>query len=310
MVGALSLLVLGACAPTESASSVVSPRVVVPSPAGVVDPAPAGPAPDSDCDPYPSPRPTAESADDNTVRRIRERGRLIVGVSQSTPLFSYRNPSTGALEGFSIDMAREVARAILGEPDRITFQVVTSAERIDALAAGEVDLVASLMTITCDRQESILFSTSYFDSGLRVMARRDAGITALDDLGDRRACTAQGSSAVLAIEALDQRPVLVGASDWSDCLVMLQQRQVHAIVGTDAILVGLMAQDPGTELIGNPVDVRPHGLAVAGSDSGLVRFVNGVLERMIKDGTWARSYERWLAFALGPGEPPVPRYSD
>ncbi len=55
----------------------------------------------------------------STMAAIAERGRLIVGVDQNTYLFGSRNPATGQLEGFDIDVAREIARGIFGDPDRI-----------------------------------------------------------------------------------------------------------------------------------------------------------------------------------------------
>jgi polar amino acid transport system substrate-binding protein len=46
------------------------------------------------------------------------------------------------------------------------------------------------------------------------------------------------------------------------------------------------------------------------SADDLVRFVNGVLERMRTDGTWQTMYRRWLA-ELGPApNPPAARYRD
>jgi polar amino acid transport system substrate-binding protein len=316
VVGALSLLVPVACAPVELSSSAVPTSVVVPRPSGVDDPATALPAgPEPDCDPYVSLRPPAMPTPGDMplgspMYDIQQRGRLIVGVSSNTPLFGYRNPSNGELEGFDIDMAREVARAVFGDPNRISFRVISPARQVAALAQGEVDLVANLLAITCSRKLDVLFSASYFDSGLRVMARRDADISALDELGDRRVCTIQGITTIRQIEEIVHKPKMVGASNWQDCLVMLQQSQVDVIVGTDAILVGLALQDSGTKLVGSPVKIQPHGLAVAQSNSDFVRFVNGVLERLVADGTWQRSYDRWLAFGLGPGKPPEIKYTD
>jgi polar amino acid transport system substrate-binding protein len=269
--------------------------------------------PEPDCDPHASLRPREMPAPGDMplgsrLADIQQRGHLIVGVSSSTPLFGYRNPSNGQLEGFDIDMAREVARAIFGAPDRILFRVISPTRRLEVLVNNEVDLVASLMGITCARKQEVLFSVDYFDSAPRVMTRRNAGISTLAELGGRRVCTVQGTA---PIEALDPKPVTVGASNWQDCLVMLQQRQVDAIVGTGGILAGLVLQDSGTELVGNPIGgQQPHGLAVAQSNPEFIRFVNGVLEQLITDGTWQRSYDRWLAFALGPGEPPEIRYTD
>ena len=55
---------------------------------------------------------------------------------------------------------------------------------------------------------------------------------------------------------------------------------------------------------------EPYGVAMPTGASDLVRFVNGVLERMRVDGTWTRLYNRWLT-SLGPApRPPAARYRD
>ena len=50
---------------------------------------------------------------------IRQRGHLVAGVSADTLLFGFRNPLSGQLEGFDVDMVRQVAQAIFGDPNRI-----------------------------------------------------------------------------------------------------------------------------------------------------------------------------------------------
>ena len=59
------------------------------------------------------------SGDDRSLARIRTRGRLVVGIDQSTNLFSFRNPTTGTLEGFGVDIARQVAADLLGDPSKV-----------------------------------------------------------------------------------------------------------------------------------------------------------------------------------------------
>lgn len=44
---------------------------------------------------------------EETIPRIMERGRIIVGVDQSQNLLSYRDGVTGELRGFEVDLARE-----------------------------------------------------------------------------------------------------------------------------------------------------------------------------------------------------------
>ena len=58
---------------------------------------------------------------------LRE-GYLIAGVDQSTNLWAYRNPTTGQLQGFDIDMLEQVNEAIFGpNAPAIDFKIVPNA---------------------------------------------------------------------------------------------------------------------------------------------------------------------------------------
>ena len=109
---------------------------------------------------------------------------------------------------------------------------------------------------------------------------------------------------------LNPPPKVFGATTWTDCLLMLQQGQVDAISTDDVVLRGLAHQDPNVEVVGDSVAVEPYGIGVNQKTEDLVRFVNGVLEKIRDDGTWQRLYEARLQ-ELGPSPgPPAPRYQD
>jgi polar amino acid transport system substrate-binding protein len=55
---------------------------------------------------------------------IAARGWLIAGVDQGKYLVGYRNPSTGNLQGSDIDIVRQIAAAIFGDPNRVQFVVL------------------------------------------------------------------------------------------------------------------------------------------------------------------------------------------
>ena len=106
----------------------------------------------------------------------------------------------------------------------------------------------------------------------------------------------------------------VSAADARDTLgllrfVALQQGRVDAVSSDDAILLGFQAQDPYTKIVGPRFSREPYGIAINKGDPELVRFVNGVFERMRADGTFSRIYKRWLPEGA-PDHPPTPRYRD
>ncbi|GIE97378.1 glutamate ABC transporter substrate-binding protein [Paractinoplanes rishiriensis] len=319
VVAALLLtLPAAACAGDDRSREPAGPaRAVLPRPQNVQDPAEvpsAGPAPD--CVPRASLRPPAarprpgRMPAGSTMARIAQRGRLLVGIDQNAYLFGFRDPATGDLAGFEVDMAREVARDLFGDPARVQFRAITTAERIPVLQRNEVDLVIRTMTMTCERWAQVSFSTEYLESAQRLLVRKGDGIREFADLAGRKVCATRGSTAIRGIAAQPSRPVPVSTDSTLDCLVLLQQGQVDAVSTIDVLLAGLAAQDPTTEVVGRPVSDEPAGIGIARDAPDLVRFVNGTLDRIRADGTWQRSYDRWLAPRLGPASPPAPVYRD
>lgn len=260
--------------------------------------------------PGPLPRPGAMPPN-TTMAAIAERGRLIVGVDQNQLHFGSRNPATGVLEGFDIDIAREVARAIFGDPNAIDLRVVDAGERESVLQSGEVDLVARTFSISCARKQNVAFSTVYFYADQKILVAKGSGIRSAEDLGGKRGCAVSGTTSLAKLYSLSPDLTVFGANTWTDCLVMLQQGQID-VIGTDyVVLSGLAEQDPNVEIVGPSIGVEPYGIGVKKENEDLVRFVNGVLAQISDDGTWERLYDDRLADSMGPSpSPPQPQYVD
>lgn len=244
------------------------------------------------------------------MERIRRRGRLIAGVDQNTLLFGYLRPSTGRIEGFEVDLLHEIARAILGDPDKIELKAVTTAQRLPAVQSGAVDIVADAVTITCDRRRQVAFSTVYYNAGQRVLVRRGSSARGLADLGGRRVCATTGSTSLQRIASDPAKPVPYPVAQRTDCLVALQDGRVDAISSDDAILLGFKAQDPNTKIVGRRLADEPYGMAIDRSHPEFVRFVNGVLDRMRRDGTWKAIHRNWIGRLATTPSAPRPRYRD
>lgn len=243
---------------------------------------------------------------------IQEREELRVGVDVGTPGFSSANVSTGDPEGFDVDIAKEVAGALFGNPDAVELIPIASGERVEALTEGRVDLVAHNFTINCERWDEIAFSSEYFTAGQRILVRDDDSPESpenLEDLADSRVCATSGSTALSHIEEAGGLPVAV--PDRTDCLVLLQQGQVDALATDDAILAGLADQDPGLEIRGDVFSEEPYGLGLPPDEDEWVRYVNAVLEDVRDSGRWNELADKWLGDTLeGADNPPAPSYSD
>src|SRR5262249_26032901 len=155
---------------------------------------------------------------------------------------------------------------------------------IPMLQSGAVDMVAHSMTMDCDRWKQVDFSTAYLSVGKQLLVRKNSGIHEMADLAGRRACSAQRTSGATAILEALSHPTPVVVDNWTDCLVLLQQNQVDAIVTDSGVLAGLVFQDPNSEIVGPQFTNDLYGLAFAKNHRDFVRFVNGVLARLRSDG--------------------------
>ncbi|GID92523.1 glutamate ABC transporter substrate-binding protein [Amorphoplanes digitatis] len=244
------------------------------------------------------------------MAEIQKRGRLVLGTSQDTLLFSSRNPFTGKVEGFDVDMGRQIAQAIFGDPDKIQIKVIAYDKRVSSVLDSSVDIVADTMTANCARWKDVNFSSIYYDAGQKVLVSKDSKATSIDDLGGKKVCAAKGSTSYDNIGKRASKPIAVDRPGFGDCLVAFQQNEVDAISTDDTILVGLAAQDPYAKVVGLPFTKEPYGMAMPKEHEDFTRFVNAVLAKNRADGTWKATYERWLGDFGGAPRPPAAEYRD
>ncbi|QTZ91968.1 glutamate ABC transporter substrate-binding protein [Streptomyces auratus] len=323
-------------APVASGMCVMAAAAAVLVPALVQETGPAGPARHSasvPAAPHRAPRPAAApaaakctaqnaaeslrpSSDDGAaVSRIKEKGQLVVGVDQNTYRWGYRDPATGKLAGFDIDLVWAIARDILGPDPDVVFKAVPTAQRVPALQRHTVDMVVRTMTINCARKAQVAFSTAYFQAGQQVLAPKASKIKAFDDsLRGKRVCTAAGSTGESELRAQRHGASVLTVPNQLDCLVRLQLGEADAVLTDNALAAAQAAQDPTVELKGRPFTDEPYGVAMNQDDTDLVRRVNKVLDDYRDGGSdspWMRAYRTWLRADLpGISGPPSPEYSD
>lgn len=122
------------------------------------------------------------AADSAAIAKIKERGKLLVGVKFDTRLFGLKDPASGNVEGFDIDISKAIAKKILGDENAIELKEVTSKTRIPMLNNGEIDMVVATMTITEDRKKEVDFSDVYFQAGQSLLVKKGSPITGLESV--------------------------------------------------------------------------------------------------------------------------------
>ncbi len=122
-------------------------------------------------------------AQDSLLDVVIKRDKLIVGTYSTSPPLAYVDEK-GDLVGFEIDLARAMAKDLLGDPNKLEFVVLQSDGRFPAALSGKIDFGLCSTTVTPDRSVRIAFSYPIMDTGSTVLARKDAKITRIQELND------------------------------------------------------------------------------------------------------------------------------
>lgn len=285
---------LGACgAGTYTATPLPTTTTATPAPTGSSS-ATTAPACDNATQTYDPLASLTGAAADAAVADIRTNGRLRVGVSADSLLLASRNPLTGQIEGFDIDMAKAVAKAIFGDENKIELTVITAADRIPALKENRVDLVVRNMSMTCARWNDIAFSSQYYESGLKILVDKSSEVTTLAGLANKKVCAPTGTSTMDVVRATPD-VIPVGAPNHTSCLVLFQNGEVDAIAGDDTVLAGLVKQDPYAKVPDmKALTSEPYGIGVNKDKRDLVRYVSRVVDQFKSDNSWKTSYNKWF----------------
>jgi polar amino acid transport system substrate-binding protein len=300
-------VVLGACsAGVYTTTPLPGATTAAPAPSASAAPAPQCDNATQSYDPLPA---LTGAAADNALATIRKNDRLRAGVSADSLLLGSRNPVTGQIEGFDIDMVHEIARAIFADPNKVELVVIPASDRIKALQDKRVDIVVRNMTMTCARWQDIAFSAEYYQSGLKILVPKGSKDTSLEALSGKKVCAPNGTSTLDKVKATPG-VIPVGSPTHTGCLVLFQNGDVDAIAGDDTVLAGLVAQDPYAFVPEqNAVTSEPYGIGVNRDQVDLVRYVNRVLDTVKADGRWKASYDTWFFPSLKvQASPPPSKY--
>ena len=232
--------------------------------------------------------PTAADKLDDIVAR----GRLVVGVSETSPPFSARQGENGVV-GYDVDLAARVAQRLGVALEKI---YVTNPERIPALQRDRVDLVASGMTRAENRKRDIAFSLAYLVSPHKVLIRRDSGIATVTRL--RTLALVRTASVDAELKAAVPALQIVHFEDYAACFAALRDRQVDGFLA-DEVLLLFFAQTGGTPqdfvLIADYELPRTAGFGIKRDEPRLKARVDAILLELENSGEAAKIFATWFA---------------
>jgi general L-amino acid transport system substrate-binding protein len=189
----------------------------------------------------------------DVLGRVRERERLICGVSANLPGFSIQEGD--AWNGFYVDFCRAIAAAVLGNPGAVQFRVVAPTDRFAAVQRNDVDvlLLPTPYSLTRDAIPHIGFAPPIFHDHQAVMVRQpkpskptpkapaQRPIQRLADLNKRSICVESGISSRVLQSYLTQAKVAASLQTAPDLAAVLNQYEKGTCDAISADLSQLLA---------------------------------------------------------------------
>lgn len=255
-----------------------------------------------------------EFDDDSTMAAIQKRGKLLVGLPLDEPQFSYRNPLTGAIEGFDVEIAKQIATGIFGTQleNRLQFIELDPRDRELQLEGRKVDIAMGRYEISVNRKKFVDFAGPYYiaHQAALVSQRRttnQAEIASLLDLAGKKVCVVQGST---DLDALQREAPGADASTVrstvQECGVLLKANAVVAIAA-DYVDLQPVLVDRNVALLKQYAPL-PYGVGVHKGTDDLRQFINDRLDNQVAE-VWSDLYQRTVGNTGAREEqPPTDRY--
>ncbi|MGR6063736.1 transporter substrate-binding domain-containing protein [Bacillus velezensis] len=231
----------------------------------------------------------------DTLASIKDRDKIIFGVKTDTRLFGLKNPSSGDIEGFDIDISKQLAKDILGDEKKAEFKEVTSKTRIPMLQNGDIDAITATMTITDERKKEVDFSDVYFEAGQSLLVKKGSSIKSTEDLGKgSKVLAVKGSTSSQNIRKKAPDASVLEFENYAEAFTALKAGQGDALTTDNAILYGMADENKQYQLTGETFTDEPYGIAVKKGQSGLVKKINASLKKMKADGRYEKIYKKWI----------------
>lgn len=237
-------------------------------------------------------------ADGPKIKEIKQRGKLIAGVKYDIPLFGFLDPKDQQVKGFDVDVARMIAKELFGDENKVELKQVKSADRIAALQQNDVDVVIATMTINDERKKQIDFSNTYYFAGMSLTAKKGSGIKKVEDLAGKKVAAVKGANSGPNLEKLARDKNVKDLTidlypTYPEAIAAVKTGRAVAAATDNIIGAGFVMEDKNLELVGGLLTDEPYGVGMKKGNDDLVKFVNGVIEKGMKNGELKKLAEKW-----------------
>src|SRR5690606_4139465 len=186
---------------------------------------------------------SALAQESGTLKNIRDSGRIVMGVRDSSSPLSY-TLGGGKYNGFHVDICRRAIENIKTALELPKLEIqhvpVTSQNRMPLTENGTVDIECGSTTNNLARQKQVGFALTTYITEVRMMVKADSGINSISQLKGRNVATTTGTTSVQHLrkhqraQGVDFKQIY--GKDHADSFLLVASGRADAFVMDDNIL--------------------------------------------------------------------------
>ncbi|RKT24523.1 amino acid ABC transporter substrate-binding protein (PAAT family) [Paraburkholderia sp. RAU2J] len=244
-----------------------------------------------------------------TLKKIHDDGVIVLGVREASIPFSYFDgkQTVGYSQTIALQIVDEI-RKTLGMPQlKVHELTVTSSNRTPMLLNNQIDLECGSTTHTVERENVAAFSNSFFQYAVRMITRKNSGITDFPDLAGKTVVTTAGTSDERLLRRLNTDKHLnmriTSARDHLEAFTAVKEGRAVAFVMDEPIVYGFKSTDPRPDdfiVTGTPLGYEVYACMFRKGDEPFRTLVNRVISRSQTSGDAERLYRQWFTQPIPP----------
>ncbi|WP_461208841.1 transporter substrate-binding domain-containing protein [Desulfocurvus sp. DL9XJH121] len=247
----------------------------------------------------------ATASAETTMERIERTGELRVGFREGSIPFAFMDPKVGKYQGFSVDMADELAGYLgkhFGKEIKVVPTMITPKTRIPLVMNNTIDCEMGSTTYTQKREDIADFSMIFFFSETTFLVAKDSGIKSMADLSGKRIGGARGTTNLKAVEDLAKegkiKPAdIVTVETHPQGMLALKTGKIDAYTTDRSLLEGLRMKDKDPDhwmTVDFAIAYEPYAYITRENESDFRDFINDTILWSIKTGKFYELYEKWM----------------
>ena len=225
---------------------------------------------------------------DNSLKSIKEKKTLILGLDDSFPPMGFRNENN-EIVGFDIDVAKEVCKRLGVE---LKLQPISWEAKEQELNTNNIDCIWNGMSKNEEREKAMCLSNPYMKNQMVFVAKEKI------DLKGKKIGVQSGSTAEEIIEPVKKEKQIKEIIPYEDNITAFMDLETGRIdaVFTDEILANyfIASNNKDYKVLDEALEEEEYVIGFRKQDTTLCNKVNEILKQMKKDGTLKSISEKWF----------------